>query len=374
MSHKTLLAAILTFVLLLCTGGVEAQENPLYIEISITDYSQTTSPPELTPDNQDFLDQLTSFLSEQDITPIPVNDSNRETYPYFWEQPSLHISFFNLGDTITFYVTPYTTMQLPSSNALEAAFSVTSIAIINLEDLTTTDAALTLTRGVAYYALERWDDAIPVFIQLLDSSEAFADNPYTPVSIQFYLANSLLEAGQAQEARELYEAILNDPENEVVFTWAAAVNLGWLDLQEGHEDEAFERITQAIERFLSDDDSFVIYPFTRRSQLYALASRFDEAVADMDAAIELDPDNPYLYLERGQRLLLLDEWDRALADYNHARELDPDYADAYYYRGILYTSAPEGIGSREAAIADFQHYLELVPNGRYAEDAQSYLT
>src|SRR5690606_17450737 len=202
----------------------------------------------------------------------------------------------------------------------------------------------------------------------------FADNPYTPVSIQFYLANSLLEAGQAQEARELYEAILNDPEKDMVFTWAAAVNLGWLDLQEGHEDEAFERITQAIERFLSDDDSFVISPFTRRSQLYALASRFDEAVADMDAAIELDPDNPYLHLERGQRLLLLDEWDRALADYNHALELDPDYADAYYYRGILYASAPEGIGAPEAAIADFQHYLELAPNGRYAEDAQSYLT
>jgi tetratricopeptide (TPR) repeat protein len=374
MSRYTLFAAILAFALLLCAGGVEAQENVLYIEISITDYSQTASPPELTPVNQDFLDQLTSFLSDQGITPILVSDNDRETYPYFWEQPALHLSFFNLLDRIALYVTPYVTMQLPVSSALEAAFSVTSIVTINPEDQTTTDAALTLTKGMAYYALGRWDDAIAIFNQLRDSSEAFTDNPYTPASIQFYLASSLLETGKPEEARELYEAILNDSDHDLEFTWSAAVNLGWLDLQEGREDEAFEQLTQAIDNFSNNDDSYVIHPLTRRSQLYALAFRFDEAVADMDAAIELDPDNPTLYIERGQRLLLLYEWDRALADYNRAIELDPNYADAYYYRGVLYASVPEGFDARVEAIADFQHYLELNPNGAHAQDAQRYLS
>jgi tetratricopeptide (TPR) repeat protein len=357
---------------MLCAGAIRAQENILYIAIRITDYGQTATPPALTPVNQDFLDQFTSFLNEQGITPILVDDN--ETYPYFWEQPALHLSFFNLPDRIALYVTPYTTMQLPTSSALEAAFSVSSIVTINPEDEATTDAALTLIKGMAYYAVGRWDDAISVFNQLLDSSEEFADNPFTTSSVQFYLANSLLETGKSQEARELYQTILDEPESDIELTWSAAVNLGWLDLQEGREEQAFARITQAIESFLNNDDPYVIHPLTRRSQFYALAFHFDEAIADMDAAIEIEPDNPYLYVERGQRILLLYEWDRAIADYNYVLELYPDYADAYYYRGVLLASAPEGFDARAEAIADFQHYLELNPNGAHAEDAQRYLT
>ncbi|MFN8447258.1 MAG: tetratricopeptide repeat protein [Anaerolineae bacterium] len=87
-----------------------------------------------------------------------------------------------------------------------------------------------------------------------------------------------------------------------------------------------------------------------RSHLNAQLFRYDEAIADMDAAIALDPSNPALYVERGQRIILLYEWDRALADYNRALELDPNYADAYYYRGILYASVPEGVDARQLAL------------------------
>ncbi|MFN8564233.1 MAG: tetratricopeptide repeat protein [Anaerolineae bacterium] len=109
-----------------------------------------------------------------------------------------------------------------------------------------------------------------------------------------------------------------------------------------------------------------------RSRLNAQLFRYDEAIADMDAAIALDPDNPALYVERGQRIILLYEWDRVLADYNRALELDPDYADAYYYRGILYASVPEGIDARQLALDDFQRYLDLVPDGQHAADAARY--
>lgn len=112
--------------------------------------------------------------------------------------------------------------------------------------------------------------------------------------------------------------------------------------------------------------------FVKRSQLYALAFRYDEAIADMNEAIALDPDNPALYVERGQRILLLYEWDRALADYNYALELDPLYTDAFYYRGILYASVPEGIDARESAAADFRLYLRFAPDGPHADDAARY--
>ncbi len=113
---------------------------------------------------------------------------------------------------------------------------------------------------------------------------------------------------------------------------------------------------------------------SKRAQLYALAARYDDAIADLNAAIKLDPDNPELYTLRGQMYLYLYEWDSVLDDYNHAIELDPTYADAYYFRGILYDSILQtGQELRPESLADFQHYLELAPNGDHAVDAARYV-
>ena len=50
--------------------------------------------------------------------------------------------------------------------------------------------------------------------------------------------------------------------------------------------------------------------------------------------------------------------EQAIADYDKAVELDPDYASAYYNRGMSYADS----GDLEQAIADFEWYLELAPN------------
>jgi tetratricopeptide (TPR) repeat protein len=97
----------------------------------------------------------------------------------------------------------------------------------------------------------------------------------------------------------------------------------------------------------------------------ALAARYDEAIADLTAAIEHAPYDPELYILRGQMYLYLYEWDRVLADYNAAIELDTAYADAYYYRGILYFTRNEPV----LALADFQRYRALAPDGDHAEQA-----
>lgn len=110
-----------------------------------------------------------------------------------------------------------------------------------------------------------------------------------------------------------------------------------------------------------------------QSRQLAAESRIDDAIADMDSAIALAPDDPALYVERGQRIILLFEWDRALADYDRALELDPTYADAYFYRGVLYASVPEAGNARAQAVADFEQYLTLAPNGSHADEAQAAL-
>jgi tetratricopeptide (TPR) repeat protein len=107
-----------------------------------------------------------------------------------------------------------------------------------------------------------------------------------------------------------------------------------------------------------------------RAHLNGLNFRFDEAVADLDTAVALAPEEPDLYLQRGQLVMLLYEWDRVLENYNTALELDPGFANAYFHRGVLYYSVME----REKALADFEHYLTLAPGGQHAVEAGRYAT
>lgn len=116
-----------------------------------------------------------------------------------------------------------------------------------------------------------------------------------------------------------------------------------------------------------------VLALTASAQDAMLASRFDEAYADLIAALTLDPANPVLYVLRGQANLALYAWDASEADYNMALTLDPGYADAYFYRGVLrYSILQTGLLLREDALADFETYLELAPSGRHAEDAARY--
>ena len=115
---------------------------------------------------------------------------------------------------------------------------------------------------------------------------------------------------------------------------------------------------------------------TQRARQHALDSQADAAIAELDRAIDqaeryaVPPlERARLYTLRGQMVLLLYEWNRVLDDYNTALELAPDYAEAYFYRGILYYSAMPGGLNREDALADFQHYLSLEPDGPHAADA-----
>lgn len=117
-------------------------------------------------------------------------------------------------------------------------------------------------------------------------------------------------------------------------------------------------------------DDLQVLGYIERSQAYALAFEYDRAIAEIDAALALQPENATLYLERGQRVLLLYEWDRVLADYNRALALDPLLAEAYFQRGILFYST----ASWPDAALDFEHYLELEPDGPFSAQARTYLT
>lgn len=132
-------------------------------------------------------------------------------------------------------------------------------------------------------------------------------------------------------------------------------------------------ITVVVLLAINRNKTEILFVYTSRAKLHNQFAHFDEAITNFNAAIELAPNDPKLYLLRAQTYLLLYEWDKVLADCNKAIELDPTYAEAYYQRGLLYYSILQaGSSLYEEALADFQRYLDLAPDGEHAEQASRY--
>ena len=79
------------------------------------------------------------------------------------------------------------------------------------------------------------------------------------------------------------------------------------------------------------------------------------AVVDFDAAIELNPEDPSLYLQRGATLAELLELNKAVEDFSQAIRLDPTNAQAYMMRAEAYTR----FGHLSLAIEDYTEAIEL---------------
>ncbi|NES69991.1 MAG: tetratricopeptide repeat protein [Okeania sp. SIO2D1] len=85
--------------------------------------------------------------------------------------------------------------------------------------------------------------------------------------------------------------------------------------------------------------------------------KYEEAIADFNQAIRLNPKYAKAYNGRGLVYTLLEKNEKALADYNQAIRLNPKYAQAYNNRGIVYRRQ----GKNEKALADYNQAIQLNP-------------
>lgn len=91
---------------------------------------------------------------------------------------------------------------------------------------------------------------------------------------------------------------------------------------------------------------------------------YDQAIADDNEAIRLDPKDAYAYSNRGAAYENKGQHDQAIADYNHAIELNPEDEYAYRDRGLVY----ENKGQYDEAIADENQAIHVSP-----KDAEAYV-
>jgi tetratricopeptide (TPR) repeat protein len=108
--------------------------------------------------------------------------------------------------------------------------------------------------------------------------------------------------------------------------------------------------------------------YNNRGAAYLNLGEYEKAIADLDQAIELDPEYALAYNHRGAAYFSLGEYEKAIADYDRAIELDPEYAMAYNNRGYAYLN----LGEYEKAIADWDQAIELDPELAMAYNNRGY--
>ena len=119
--------------------------------------------------------------------------------------------------------------------------------------------------------------------------------------------------------------------------------------------------------------------YNNLAEVYSKSAKIDDAVANYGKAAQLDPTHAVTYLfNEGAVLTNAGKPDAAIVAFDKVIAADPTKADAYYWKGINLIGK-ETIGKDGKATAPdgtaeaFQKYLELQPDGKFAQPAKDML-
>jgi tetratricopeptide (TPR) repeat protein len=118
--------------------------------------------------------------------------------------------------------------------------------------------------------------------------------------------------------------------------------------------------------------------YNNLADAYAKANKVDDAVANYNKAVALDPAGTGGYLFNvGAVLTNAGRADEAIAVWDKVIAADPTKAEAYYQKGVNLLGKATLKGDKmvapEGTAEAFQKYLELAPTGRFAEPAKQLL-
>jgi Flp pilus assembly protein TadD len=101
-------------------------------------------------------------------------------------------------------------------------------------------------------------------------------------------------------------------------------------------------------------------PHANLGVIYRQAGKLAEAVAELDKAVRLSPQQPIYFNELGIAHRLRGEFDKARDAYDQALALDPNFAGAHLNLGILYDIY---LWDSTRALEHYDRYMALSPGG-----------
>lgn len=195
-------------------------------------------------------------------------------------------------------------------------------------------------------------------------------------------ADTAEKAGNYDQAISIYkQATAGDATQPVLWARLGGAYVGAAGkVPAGDRAAAAEDYTQAVEAYrkaIALKGAEAAY-HNNLGQAYAKLGKSDDAMAEYNAAANLDPANASLYYYNlGAVLTNSGKVDEANAAFDKAIAADPNRADAYYWKGVNLLAkatlkdnkmiAPPGTAE------NLNKYLALAPNGSHAENAKELL-
>lgn len=120
--------------------------------------------------------------------------------------------------------------------------------------------------------------------------------------------------------------------------------------QEGRFEEAIAEYQAALE---TDPDS--VSAMVNLGIAYYSMGQLDDAIKQYQQALEIAPNDADIHSNLGAAYVQQDNLEEGLQEYQTAVSLDPELAQAYFGLGVIYG----GLGQNEDAIAAFEKFQEL---------------
>jgi tetratricopeptide (TPR) repeat protein len=122
-------------------------------------------------------------------------------------------------------------------------------------------------------------------------------------------------------------------------------------------DEAVAALDRALELDPRNTDALTV-----RGDTFRMMMRHEDAIRDLDRAIQLDPNDPRAFRVRGDTYLWMERHEDAIRELTRAIQLDPNDPEAFRVRGDAY----QKMERHEDAIRDLTRAQGLNPNDNFA--------
>ena len=207
-------------------------------------------------------------------------------------------------------------------------------------------------RGRAYQDINRPADAIADFERALEFE------PKEEGWVRPHLGDLKLAAKEYDAAISLYTEHLKhvEPYAHIFVCRARARGL------KGDHEEALADCDRALE--IEPDFDAALY---ERGNLLRKLGRFDKSLEDLEKLIELLPESPQGHLSRASTLRKLGRREEALAACEKAIQLDPKRSNAYLFRG----DSKFDRGLWADALADYDEAIRLEPTNALPHAAKA---
>jgi tetratricopeptide (TPR) repeat protein/S1-C subfamily serine protease len=182
---------------------------------------------------------------------------------------------------------------------------------------------------------------------LLSFNQATSYNPtYDPAWRE--LGDTLFALNRYEEARQALEKVVELKPDEFMAYRGLCNVLAEL----GNYTQAIKACNRAI-KINPQPLQYIL-----RGEIHRNMGDTQEAIEDLNTALNLQPDNPFAYRQQGIAMSQEGNYQGALATLNKAISLQPDNAYAYVDRGVIYAQ----MGNELAFLEDFNKALNLEPD------------